>query len=50
MKLDVIQREGRKKDFWDLHELLSNYGIGNMLELYKQGYPYGHNMDLILMI
>jgi hypothetical protein len=24
MKMDVIQRGGRKKDFWDLHELLSN--------------------------
>jgi predicted nucleotidyltransferase component of viral defense system len=23
MKLDVMQRGGRKKDFWDLHELLS---------------------------
>ena len=22
MKLDVIQRGGRKKDFWDLHELM----------------------------
>ena len=48
MKLDIIQREGRKKDFWDLHELLPDYGIGNMLELHKQRYPYGHDRDLIL--
>ena len=48
MKLDVIQREGRKRDFWDLHELLPDYGIGNMLELHKQRYPYGHDRDLIL--
>ena len=25
MKIDVIQRGGRKKDFWDLHELFENY-------------------------
>ena len=24
MKVDVVQRGGRKKDFWDLHDLLSN--------------------------
>ncbi|WP_127139069.1 nucleotidyl transferase AbiEii/AbiGii toxin family protein [Flagellimonas oceanensis] len=48
MKLDVIQREGRKKDFWDLHGLLPDYGIRKMLELHKQRYPYGHERDLIL--
>jgi len=48
MKLDVIQREGRKKDFWDLHELLPDYGIGKMLELHKKRYSYGHDRDLIL--
>ncbi|WP_394344986.1 hypothetical protein [Echinicola soli] len=25
MKMDVVQRRGRKKDFWDLHELLNRY-------------------------
>ena len=24
MKLDVVQRGGRKKDFWDLHALLDD--------------------------
>ena len=48
MKLDIIQREGRKKDFWDLHELLPDYGIRKMLELHKQRYTYGHERDLIL--
>lgn len=25
MKLDVVSRGGRKKDFWDIHELIDNY-------------------------
>lgn len=25
MKIDVVQRLARKKDFWDIHELLSTY-------------------------
>ncbi|KQK26068.1 hypothetical protein AR438_10835 [Chryseobacterium aquaticum] len=48
MKIDVIQRGGRKKDFWDLHECLPNFGIGKMLELHEERYPYGHDKDLIL--
>jgi hypothetical protein len=27
MKIDIIQRKGRKKDFWDLHELLGHYSL-----------------------
>ncbi|MBV6880589.1 nucleotidyl transferase AbiEii/AbiGii toxin family protein [Epilithonimonas sp. FP105] len=48
MKIDVVHRGGRKKDFWDLHECLSNYGIGKMLELHEERYPYSHDRDLIL--
>ncbi len=48
MKKDVVQRGGRKKDFWDLHECLPNYGIDKMLELHEERYPYGHDRDLIL--
>ncbi len=48
MKTDVVQRGGRKKDFWDLHECLPNYGIDKMLELHEERYPYGHDKDLIL--
>jgi predicted nucleotidyltransferase component of viral defense system len=48
MKMDVVQRVGRKKDFWDLHELLSNYTLTDMLSLHKQRYPYTHNEDLLL--
>ncbi|MEC8832064.1 MAG: nucleotidyl transferase AbiEii/AbiGii toxin family protein, partial [Bacteroidota bacterium] len=38
MKLEVIQNEGRKKDFWDIHELLSSYPIDVMLKLHEKRY------------
>lgn len=43
MKMDVIQRGGRKKDFWDLHELLRQYSIPQMLEFHELRYPYTHD-------
>jgi hypothetical protein len=48
MKLDVIQRGGRKKDFWDLHELFENYNLAQMLALHEQRYPYSHDRELII--
>ena len=48
MKIDVIQRGGRKKDFWDLHNLLDTYSISQMIELHEQRYPYTHDKDLII--
>ena len=48
MKLDVVQRGGRKKDFWDLHELFENYSLTQMLDLHEQRYPYTHDRDLII--
>lgn len=41
MKMDVISRGGRKKDFWDLHMLREHYSIEQMLSLYEERYPYG---------
>ncbi|OYU85351.1 MAG: hypothetical protein CFE24_02290 [Flavobacterium sp. BFFFF2] len=48
MKLDVVQRVGRKKDFWDLHELLNAFTINQMIELHKQRYPFSHDSTLII--
>lgn len=48
MKLDVIQRGGRKKDFWDIHELIEKFTLKEMLSLHKQRYPYTHDEDLII--
>lgn len=48
MKLDIIQRGGRKKDFWDVHALLDSFSIDEMLQWHEKRYPYGHNKELIL--
>lgn len=45
MKLDVISRGGRKKDFWDLHFLHKYYNIKQMLSLYEERYPYGATQE-----
>lgn len=48
MKLDVIQRGGREKDFWDIHELIEKFTFREMLSLHKQRYPYTHDEDLFI--
>lgn len=48
MKVDIVQRGGRKKDFWDLHELLAKYSIKQMIALHKQRFEWTHNEPLIL--
>lgn len=48
MKIDVIQRRGRKKDFWDLHELLPKYSIETMIDLHRQRFEWTHDPKLIL--
>lgn len=48
MKVDVISRVARKKDFWDLHELLEKYSITQMIELHKERYPFSHDQNEIL--
>jgi hypothetical protein len=48
MKIDVISRGGRKKDFWDIHELIDKYSIQQMLALHNLRYEYTHNETEIL--
>lgn len=48
MKLDVVQRTGRKKDFWDLHALLEQFNIKDMLAFHKARYPFLHDEKLIV--
>ncbi len=47
MKLDVIVRGGRKKDFWDIHKLLDHFTIEQMLGFHRLKYPYHHSTDEI---
>ena len=48
MKVDIIQRGGRKKDFWDLHELLDKYTVANMIDFHNQRYEWTHDKELII--
>ncbi|MCY1562052.1 hypothetical protein D9M68_993920 [compost metagenome] len=43
-----MQNIGRKKDFWDLHELMNHYDIKKMLDLHKEKYPYNHDPQAII--
>lgn len=47
MKLDVVQRGGRKKDFWDIDQLRQDFTIEEMLELHEKRYPYTHDRKLL---
>jgi predicted nucleotidyltransferase component of viral defense system len=47
MKMDIISRGGRKKDFWDLHELIEDFSLEQMLALHKERYPYTHDAELL---
>lgn len=47
MKIDIVQRGARKKDFWDLHELLHKYSLSQMIELHKTRYPFSHEESKI---
>ncbi|TCK85073.1 nucleotidyl transferase AbiEii/AbiGii toxin family protein [Albibacterium bauzanense] len=47
MKVDIVQRGGRKKDFWDLHEVLDHYSISEMKDLHRQRFEWSHDEALI---
>jgi predicted nucleotidyltransferase component of viral defense system len=40
MKLDVLLRGGRKKDFWDLHYFLGKISLEKMISYFQERYPY----------
>lgn len=48
MKLEVIANGGRKKDFWDIHELLETYTLDEMIDFYLKRNPYGYSKDELL--
>lgn len=47
MKVDVVHRKGRRKDFWDLHELLPRYSIKEMISLHQARYEWTHEPEVI---
>ncbi|MGQ1788129.1 MULTISPECIES: nucleotidyl transferase AbiEii/AbiGii toxin family protein [unclassified Saccharicrinis] len=48
MKLEVIGNSGRKKDFWDIHELMESFSWEEMLSFYEKRYPYNHSKEEII--
>lgn len=48
MKLDIIGRGGRKKDFWDIHALLNHFEFQLMLDIYSKRYPYNFTSEEII--
>jgi len=48
MKIEVISNGGRKKDFWDIHNLMDDYSIDEMMSLHKERYPYSHDKKVII--
>jgi len=48
MKMEVIGNKGRKKDFWDVHELLDYLSLEQMLALHAERYPYSHSKDTLI--
>jgi predicted nucleotidyltransferase component of viral defense system len=39
MKIQAILGRGKKKDFWDLHELLKHFSLQQIMDWHKQKYP-----------
>jgi hypothetical protein len=48
MKLDVIGRGGRKKDFWDIHALMDFFTLDEMLNFYLKRYPYNFSKEELI--
>jgi hypothetical protein len=40
MKLEIISGGGRKKDFWDIAELLERYPVSELIGFYSEKYPF----------
>lgn len=47
MKINAILGRGRKKDFWNLAELLNHYQLKDLIAFHKKKYPA---QDLLISI
>lgn len=48
MKMNVVSRGGRKKDFWDLHMLLDEYPLAEMFALHARRHEWEHDAEELL--
>jgi hypothetical protein len=39
MKIQAIRGKAKKKDFWDLHELLQHYPLQQLIDRHRKKYP-----------
>lgn len=49
MKLEVISRGGRKKDFWDVHALLEQFTLEELLGFYQKRYPFSSTKEEVVL-
>lgn len=47
MKINVVQQAGRKKDFWDIHEMMDHMDVPAMIAMHQEMFPHGHDPMLI---
>ena len=47
MKMDVLQRGGRKKDFWDIHALHNQFSLDELFDAHRARYPFVHDPKLL---
>ncbi|MBQ4285375.1 MAG: nucleotidyl transferase AbiEii/AbiGii toxin family protein [Bacteroidales bacterium] len=48
MKMEAINHGGRKKDWWDIHELLNTFTLEQLLSLHQEWEPWTHNKEELL--
>lgn len=49
MKMNAItDGDGRKKDFWDIHFLLGQYSLKEMLDLHERRHPWEHDRSQLM--
>ena len=47
MKLELISAGGRKKDFWDIAELLERYPLSDLIGFHKETYPSSDTNNML---
>jgi hypothetical protein len=48
LSLQLGNRGGRKKDFWDLHELMEHFSLSEMVGFYEKRYPYSSSREEVI--
>lgn len=48
MKIQAINTGGRKKDWWDIHMLLDQYSLNDLLALHERWVPWHHERTALL--